>query len=132
MSKDLAVQPHDLNLIQDYMGGERREEAGQEGKRGRTHTSCPLTTTCAVLHEQPSAEHIHNKYINSYKNVELFLIPSFNHYGEPTHRQYYANSIKTFDTLWVGVNFLYYIPPVKQGREGKESSSLPHSMNAIW
>lgn len=48
------------------------------------------------------------------------------------NRQYYANSIKTFNPLWVGVNFLYYIPPIKQSREEKRELSLPHSMNAIW
>lgn len=47
------------------------------------------------------------------------------------NRQYYAHSVETFNPLWVGVNFLYYIPPIKQGREGKESPPA-HSMNAIW
>lgn len=75
VSKELAVQPHDLNLVQDYMGGEEGREAGREGKRERTYTSCPLTTTCPVLHEQPSTKHIPNKYMNGYKNVELFLFP---------------------------------------------------------
>lgn len=68
-------------------------EGGRVGgeERKRTYTSCPLTTTCAVRHEQPSTRHILNKHINDYKNVELFLFPPLT----TTVSQWTDNSMQT-------------------------------------